>query len=56
MKNVLPASFGGVTVNFALPSTGVSKVMSILSDENVDGLRADAPSMHLPQLESCTIS
>jgi len=34
MKNELPASAGGETVNLALPSTGASKVMSIFSDEN----------------------
>ena len=46
MKNELPASAGGATVNFALPSTGVSKVMSILSDENAAGV-SDAARRHL---------
>ena len=38
MKNESPTSEGGEAVNFALPSTGASKVMSMLSDENADGL------------------
>ena len=46
MKNESPTSEGGEAVNFALPSTGVSKVIVILSDENADGV-SDAARRHL---------
>ena len=45
MKNELPASTGGVTVNRALPATGVSNVMSMLSDEKPLGESVAEPSM-----------
>ncbi len=44
MKNELPVLDGGVAVNRALPSTGASKVISMLSDENASEASVGAPS------------